>query len=408
MLELVLDPVLNRTGELWHIAGAARRGGGQAHLRPPSRAPKPCCLLLWHHTFHCTPLHSTALPISPPPPAVDGLADLEDLCYGWRLEGDVSWESGCRVQPGAPPPACLPASLPAPLLPPARGLGMVCEPASAACPLPTCFPLPPTADLLLVDPCCPALRYFPAEEAAVGAPLPLPTLTLSDGTAVAVASSLAGLAEEQARAHELAAMGPLAAAEAAAEAYVPPPDHALEELRLFDIDVRTFAQGELGALMVALRCARRRSRGYSRSRLRQAPAAACLLAPPCTPPGSPSAGKGVQHPGSFLGVAERVGHIKAMGANAVVLTPSYATAKGEPRGACCLVVRTAGRPVLPVYQAPRGPALNARLPPALPSPHPQASVCCRGPQCTTWPPTLSCLRLTAPATWRRPQTSEPW
>lgn len=33
--------------------------------------------------------------------AVEGLHDLEGLCYGWRLEGDVSWESGCRVQPGA-------------------------------------------------------------------------------------------------------------------------------------------------------------------------------------------------------------------------------------------------------------------------------------------------------------------
>ena len=31
---------------------------------------------------------------------MDGLHDLGTLCYGWRLEGDVSWESGCRLQPG--------------------------------------------------------------------------------------------------------------------------------------------------------------------------------------------------------------------------------------------------------------------------------------------------------------------
>lgn len=33
------------------------------------------------------------------PPAVEGLHSLEGLCYGWRLEGDVSWESGSRIQP---------------------------------------------------------------------------------------------------------------------------------------------------------------------------------------------------------------------------------------------------------------------------------------------------------------------
>jgi pullulanase/glycogen debranching enzyme len=136
-------------------------------------------------------------------------------------------------------------------------------------------------DLLLLDPCNPALRYFNADEASQRAPLPLPTVNLPDGTQAAVASTLAGLAQELARQQQIAAAGPAVAGEAAAESFVPRPDLALEELRLLEVDVRTFAQG-----------------------------------------------KGVQHPGTYLGVAERAAHIRAVGANAVVLTPSYATAKG--------------------------------------------------------------------------------
>lgn len=60
------------------------------------------------------------------------------------------------------------------------------------------------------------------------------------------------------------------------------------------------------------------------------PPLACFTAtsrPRCDRWGVP-ADKGVQHPGSYLGVAERAAHIRAVGANAVVITPSYATAKG--------------------------------------------------------------------------------
>ncbi|PSC72831.1 60S ribosomal export NMD3-like [Micractinium conductrix] len=184
LLELVLDPVVNRSGDLWHIA-------------------------------------------------VEGLHSLEGLCYGWRLDGDVSWESGCRIQPYQ----------------------------------------------LLVDPCCSSLRYFPATDATDGSPLPLPTVELPDGSTVAVLSSLEGLAAEQAR--QAAAAQPAAQAQQAPQQFVPGPDYPLEELRVLEVDVRTFAQG-----------------------------------------------KEVQHRGRYLGVAERAAHIKAVGANTVILTPSYATAKG--------------------------------------------------------------------------------
>lgn len=57
----------------------------------------------------------------------------------------------------------------------------------------------------------------------------------------------------------------------------------------------------------------------------------CILQLTCLWPCIVHAGKGVQHPGTYLGVAERAAHIRAVGANAVVLTPSYATAKGKGR-----------------------------------------------------------------------------
>lgn len=40
----------------------------------------------------------------------------------------------------------------------------------------------------------------------------------------------------------------------------------------------------------------------------------------------------MQHVGQYLGVAERVDHLKAVGANAVLLAPAYATAPGESLG----------------------------------------------------------------------------
>lgn len=53
----------------------------------------------------------------------------------------------------------------------------------------------------------------------------------------------------------------------------------------------------------------------------------------------------MQHRGGFLGVAERAGHIRAVGANAVILTPSYATAKGAcALGACGLHSNGAASP----------------------------------------------------------------
>ena len=73
--------------------------------------------------------------------------------------------------------------------------------------------LPRPPDLLLLDPCNPALRYFPADEASESAPLPLPTVALPDDSSAAVASTLAGLAQELARQRQLAAAGPAAAGE---------------------------------------------------------------------------------------------------------------------------------------------------------------------------------------------------
>ncbi|KAK9820150.1 hypothetical protein WJX72_006684 [[Myrmecia] bisecta] len=50
-LEVALDPVLNRTGDMWHIM-------------------------------------------------LEGLRDVSTLCYGWRADGDVGWDGGSRFHPG--------------------------------------------------------------------------------------------------------------------------------------------------------------------------------------------------------------------------------------------------------------------------------------------------------------------
>ncbi len=52
MLEVALDPVLNRTGDVWHVT-------------------------------------------------LGGLKNVSALSYGWRVDGDISWESGQRLLPGA-------------------------------------------------------------------------------------------------------------------------------------------------------------------------------------------------------------------------------------------------------------------------------------------------------------------
>ena len=44
VLEIALDPVTNRTGDMWHVC-------------------------------------------------VTGLRDINMMCYGWRADGDVTWES---------------------------------------------------------------------------------------------------------------------------------------------------------------------------------------------------------------------------------------------------------------------------------------------------------------------------
>lgn len=216
----------------------------------PTLTPRP--------PLACPPAYTTT--------TVEGLKDLSGLVYGWRLEGDVSWESGCRVQPGAclgcllvgcvsaSPPALQPALAPLHCNPVsscfpcwAAALAAPSAPAFAQQPAACLHPAPPAppTDLLLMDPWCPSLRYFPAA-AAESSPVLLPTVTLPDGTQVAVASSLQGLAAQQA---ELQAEQQAAAAAAApqagrgAEQFVPGPDYALEELRLMELDVRTFAQG---------------------------------------------------------------------------------------------------------------------------------------------------------------------
>jgi hypothetical protein len=115
-------------------------------------------------------------------------------------------------------------------------------------PLPLLPLLSAAADLLLLDPCCPSLRYFSLAAADL-APVPLPTLTLPDGTEAAAASSLEGLAaeawvREQRQGAAPTAEAAVAAQVAAGGAFVAGPRHPLEELRLMELDVRTFAQGE--------------------------------------------------------------------------------------------------------------------------------------------------------------------
>ncbi|KAL4532701.1 hypothetical protein Ndes2526A_g08184 [Nannochloris sp. 'desiccata'] len=92
-VELALDPILNRTGDTWHIT-------------------------------------------------LPSLRNVEKLCYGWRVDGDVSWESGYRISP----------------------------------------------EVVLVDPEAPALVHLPQNCAPP--PLPLPTVELSDGSRVLVASAV--------------------------------------------------------------------------------------------------------------------------------------------------------------------------------------------------------------------------
>lgn len=116
-VELALDPVLNRSGELWHIAGGR---GGRRRLVPRAGRMVACSRKTPRRSSAHRLAHAEAAAIPPPlckrsprqagaraplHPAVEGLHSLEGLCYGWRLEGDVSWESGSRIQP-CELPAC--------------------------------------------------------------------------------------------------------------------------------------------------------------------------------------------------------------------------------------------------------------------------------------------------------------
>lgn len=168
--EFALDPQLNKTGDTWHVA-------------------------------------------------VPALHDLDRLRYGWRVDGDVSWESGFRVQP----------------------------------------------DQILLDPMAPALGLLPPDSAPAAS---LPRITLRDGASALVASGL----------------GDLRRVFIERDGVSPPLHRPLEEMRVLEIDVATFARG-------------------------------------------PKVAEARQ--GTFLGVVDRIDHIKAVGANALVLAPCYASAKGE-------------------------------------------------------------------------------
>jgi pullulanase/glycogen debranching enzyme len=165
-VEIALDAVLNRTGDQWHIA-------------------------------------------------VPGLRGLDRLCYGWRVDGDVSWESGYRIQP----------------------------------------------DAIMLDPFAPSMAYFGVDSAP---PVSLPRLKVQEeeGSTVLAASALG-------------AMNPSNEGNPGVSS---PLGYPLEDLRVMELDPRTFARGS-----------------------------------------------NVTNPGTFLGIVDRIDHIRAVGVNAIVLGPCYAT-----------------------------------------------------------------------------------
>ena len=179
-VEFTLDPVLNRTGDTWHVA-------------------------------------------------VPNLKDVGSLCYGWRIDGDVSWESGYRVQP----------------------------------------------DAVMLDPYAPGLVYLPVGDTRPSPPLPVPTLDAGvGGGRVYALSAITGVDSSS--------------LDTGKEGTSQPLYRALEDGRgVLEIDVRTFTATTT----------------------------------------TTTNKKEVQHPGTFLGVIDRIDHIKAIGVNTVVLyPPCYATA----------------------------------------------------------------------------------
>lgn len=102
------------------------------------------------------------------------------------------------------------------------------------------------ADQLLLDPYNPSLRYFPAGPATEACPLPLPIITLPDGTSWAAVSSLEGLAAQLAAQGQQLDPGAQSQQQQQQQYDGSRPSHSLEELRMLELDVRTFAQGGCG------------------------------------------------------------------------------------------------------------------------------------------------------------------
>ena len=89
----------------------------------------------------------------------------------------------------------------------------------------------------MLDPHATHLSYLPLDPAP---PLPLPTLPLGDGKRVIVLGSLAGLAQQAQQQQGGADLNGSGPPEAGAGGGFP-----LEQLRLFELDVRTFTAGSV-------------------------------------------------------------------------------------------------------------------------------------------------------------------
>ena len=181
-IEIALDPVLNRTGDQWHIA-------------------------------------------------IPGIQKPESVRYGWRVDGDISWESGFRIQP----------------------------------------------DSLLLDPFAPSISYYPS---APPTPCPAPTISIPDKSKLEELDCFDVTMWAKQNAIALSALGPddTISSEWSKDGSSSQLNIPLESLRVLEVDPYIFSQGSQ-----------------------------------------------VEHPGTFLGVSERINYIKALGINAIVLSSAYAT-----------------------------------------------------------------------------------
>lgn len=147
-VEISLDPVLNKTGDQWHIA-------------------------------------------------VPGIKRPESVRYGWRVDGDISWESGYRIQP----------------------------------------------DIVLLDPYAPSLSLYPMTPEP---PLPVPHLSIPEVSVDGVNSDLyTPSSSSLARRKDVVALSALDVSlfDGDEEGTSPPLSLPLESLKVLEIDPRTFAQG---------------------------------------------------------------------------------------------------------------------------------------------------------------------